>query len=92
MDDFLNDVQSLSDMACRRNSPRFDADAVMRSVYAATPLSRVIEYRTGFLSAMAATAAAASIIITISAFSAWTDINNPFLAMGNFVNPMGWLQ
>ncbi len=91
MDDFLNDVQNLSDIACRRHSPAFNVEAIMRSVYAATPLPRVIEYKTGFLAGMMATAAAAAIALIVPSLSAWSDINNPFLAMGRIVNPIGWL-
>lgn len=92
MDDFLNDVGALADIAGRRKSPSFDAQAIMRSVVGAIPAARCDEYGRGILAAASAVAAAACAAVAAQAFSAWADLANPFLAVDACLNPIEWLK
>ena len=92
MDDFLNDVDALAEIAGRRKSPSIDAGAIMRSVAMAVPAVPLAEYRRGFLAAAAAAAVAASVLVVAYAAPAWADLNSPFFAMDALVNPIGWLK
>lgn len=91
MDDFLNNVDTLAAIARKRQAPVVDVQSIMRDVREADPMLPEEEYATGLLKILPI-AAAASIAIVLYAASAWTDINNPFLAMDSLINPMGWLQ
>ncbi len=95
MDDFLNDVGALAEIAARRKAPAFDAHAIMRSVGGAVPLppARSGEFGgKGLLAAASAVAAAACVLVAAHAFSAWADLSNPFLAMDAYLNPIEWLK
>jgi hypothetical protein len=94
VDDFLNDFQSLADIAARRKPSSVDAGAILRSISALEPLRPVADRAPGVrvLVGFSTAIAAASVVVVACAASAWVELNDPFLAMDTFINMVGFLK
>jgi hypothetical protein len=91
MDDFLNDVKALADIARRRKTPWYDAEAIMLSVSGLSPDPVPEEYGFGLFAAFTASSAAAAVIVFSYASAAWNELKNPFLALDSLTNVLDWL-
>jgi hypothetical protein len=91
MDDFLKEVRTLADIAEGRKPPHFDAQAIMSSVSRMVPEPPQEQYQLGFLAALTASAAAASLAMVAYASAAWLELWDPFLALSSLTNALEWL-
>lgn len=97
MDNIMNRLDKLASLAVEEPAPaRLDIARVMRSVENTVPEPAVDieaeEYPFSVFAAVGAAAAVAAIVVAIFAVSAWSDINNPILAMESLMDVMDVLS
>ncbi|MDR0362018.1 MAG: hypothetical protein LBJ46_04955 [Planctomycetota bacterium] len=81
----------LASAAEGRKPPHFDAQAILSSVSRLVPEPAQEQYRLGFLAALTASAAAASLAMVSYASAAWLELRDPFLALSSLTNAVDWL-